>query len=267
MPQRDFDTGTWTDPFFQPLSRDAKLLFLYLWTNDHCNPAGLYEITLKTIAFEASLSVEEIPDLLKTLQAEYRVAWDPEMDLIWVKNFLRRQCKSPKFFTAAMNCLKDIHNNGLIKDFLEYNKGLLIQYGYSINSVSIPSASSSNARANTYKEGVVKGESELPPGEKEIIGCLSKLDGWQAEADDTAWLREFRDEFPFTIADLKACIDYHSGKPPPKHKGIWKNRFRNWMVKKGEFEKGGIGHVEPKRRRPITYIRGDDVPEGEEDLP
>ena len=58
MAERGFQTELWTDPFIQGLSPEAKLLFIYLWTNKHCNQAGLYEISLKTIAFDTGLSVE-----------------------------------------------------------------------------------------------------------------------------------------------------------------------------------------------------------------
>ncbi|AOV98874.1 hypothetical protein [Dehalococcoides mccartyi] len=52
MAERGFQTELWTDPFIQGLSPEAKLLFIYLWTNKHCNQAGLYEISLKTMAFD-----------------------------------------------------------------------------------------------------------------------------------------------------------------------------------------------------------------------
>jgi len=81
-----------------------------------------------------------------------------------------------------------------------------------------------------------------PPttAEKEIIKSLIKLKGWQADEEDVHWLQGLRSEFPgFTLAEFKASVDYYSGKAVPKHKGIWKNRFRNWMTKKQEFEKGG----------------------------
>ncbi|GAI81803.1 unnamed protein product, partial [marine sediment metagenome] len=94
-------------------------------------------------------------------------------------------------------------------------------------------------------KGVVKGKGELSSEEKEIIGSLSQLKGWQADEDDVLWLQGLRSEYPgFTLAEFKACVDYHSGKPVPKHKGIWKNRLRNWMIKKREFEsKAGRGEL------------------------
>ena len=81
----------------------------------------------------------------------------------------------------------------------------------------------------------------IPPpttAEKEILKYLTKLKGGQADEDDVLWLQGLRSEFPgFTLAECKACIDYYSGRTQPKHEGIWKNRFRNWMIKKAEYER------------------------------
>jgi hypothetical protein len=119
LAERGFQTELWTDPFIQGLSPEAKLLFIYLWTNKHCNQAGLYEITLKTMAFDTGLSQESLPSLLK--QLEPKVSWFPDQNIIWVRNFLKRQCKSQSFLIAAAKCLRTIGNNGLLKEFIEYN--------------------------------------------------------------------------------------------------------------------------------------------------
>jgi hypothetical protein len=272
MPERGFQTGTWIDPWVLKLEPDQKLLFIYLWTNDHCNQAGLYEMALETIAAETKLPLDKLPSLLESLTS--KVQWYPDDNLVWVKNFLRRQAKSPKFLIAAVKCLKSISNNGVVKEFLEYNRSLSIPYQYSNNSISIPPISRSNTNAKAYKGrgGEDAKLAKIPPEDKEIMTSLSQLKGWQADEDDVLWLQGLRSEFPgFTLAEFKACIDYHSGRAPPKHKGIWKNRFRNWMIKKQEFERRDKAGGKPKqeRVRPIKYIRGSEPvgSEDEEDMP
>lgn len=91
--------------------------------------------------------------------------------------------------------------------------------------------------------------------ELKMLEILKEFKGWRyGQADDLAWLRDFTQEFPdFNLSELKAARDYYSGKPPPKHKGVWKNRFRHWMQKKLEFE-----HREPQgpRGKPFEqYMR------------
>lgn len=178
MAERGFQTELWTDPFIQGLPPEAKLLFIYLWTNKHCNQAGLYEITLKTIAFDTSLPQESLPALPKHL--EPKVTWYPEQNLIWVKNFLKRQCKSQSFLIAAVKSLKTISNNGLVKEFIEHNQSfdLISLYedegrtvlplshhsGNTVhNPVPVPSAgpSASAKGRGTGRKGVVKGENRV----------------------------------------------------------------------------------------------------------
>jgi len=356
MPERRFDDGYWDDPFVQLLSRHGKLLFAYLWTNKHCNPAGLYQITPSTIAFETKLGEADIPQLLEELAP--KVVWYRGENLVWVKNFIKRQSISSKFLVAVARCLTSINNHVAVEALINYNRErytLLIPYEYPTNRVSIPSTSTSPSSTGPISNnslfsaslfsldevneslsklprgvdrlvdheamkqklaelGVAKGyrvQSEYPTGkgrvdlcwlnrqdeivaafeidyltskdksvkklealgcpnacivlrdkakakaefyapkeglpaeESDIIKRLGQIKGWQADEDDVHWLQGLRSEYPgFTLAEFKACVDYHSGKPVPKHKGIWKNRFRNWMIKKREFElKGGKGEL------------------------
>jgi hypothetical protein len=173
MPERRFETAYWSDPFVMKLPAKAKLLYAYLWTNLHCNQAGLYEIAPETISFETGLPQEEVPKLLRDL--EPKVAWYPEQNLVWVKNFLRHQTKSPQFLAAAAKCLKSINNNGLVREFLEYNQKytLSIPYQYPINRESISDSDThSHTDSHSYADsqkigeiGVVKGK-----GGKRIFG-------------------------------------------------------------------------------------------------
>jgi len=138
MPERAFLTETWDDDWFQRLSRDQRYLFIYLGTNNHCNQAGAYYITLATMAFETKFSVEELPGILKSLSP--RVEWHQEQNYVWVKEFIKQQAKSPKFLIAAAKCLKNIKSNGFAKEIISYNlkeHSISIPYEYDSDSVSV----------------------------------------------------------------------------------------------------------------------------------
>ena len=166
LPERGFLTETWDEDWFQEMSRDQRYLFIYLSTNNHCNQAGVYHITLATVAFEAKLPVEELPELLRSLSP--RVEWYPEQNYVWVRNFVKRQAKSPKFLVAAAKALKNIKNNGLVKELIEYNLceyRISIPYQYSSDSVvmadsevSIPSDSNTDPGADVKERGLLRGE-------------------------------------------------------------------------------------------------------------
>jgi hypothetical protein len=92
--------------------------------------------------------------------------------------------------------------------------------------------------------------------EAKLLDFLETLEGWRkGRADDLVWLRDFCQDWPdFNLRLAKGCRDYHSGKPRVKHKGVWKNRFRNWMVtetspQKGK--KGGANGADKKRPRQL----------------
>jgi len=140
MPERGFDTAFWTDPFVLKLPLEGKALYSYLWTNSHCNQAGLYEIALEMISFETGLNIESLPELFSLL--EPKVVWYKEVDLVWVKNFIKRQSKSPKFLQAAAKCLTMISNNGAVQSVLEYNASkyrISIPYQYYIDKIQMGS--------------------------------------------------------------------------------------------------------------------------------
>jgi len=125
VPERSFATEIWTaDAWFQELSWDLRYLYIYLKTNAHCNQAGLYHITLATLAFETTLPKENLPTLLKSLSP--RVEWYPEINVVWVKDFLREQSKSSKFTIAAIKALDAYQLPDEIRnDFEAYNEELL----------------------------------------------------------------------------------------------------------------------------------------------
>lgn len=155
MTQRSFDDAFWGDDFVQALDSLSKLLFAYLWTNESCNSAALYHITLKTISFDTGIPEKELPDLFNKI--EKKVAWYPQENIVWVKNFVRRQPKSPQYMTAVAKCIDKFGNNGLVKEFVDYNNslGVSIPYDYIRHTISIPYPYGINQAQNTSKEDTV----------------------------------------------------------------------------------------------------------------
>jgi len=257
VPERGFATETWdSDGWFQDLSRDQRYLFIYLWTNNHCTPAGLYYITQTTISFEAKFSKEELPKLLHSLRP--KVVWYPEENLVWVKNFIKRQSKSSKFLAAAAKSLTSIHHNGAIKELLEYNLNrysISIPYQYYMDRLSIltrvtVAVSGPNSSSSADKEmGDVKGEEKsIPPSESEIEESLSEGDrkvisvwfsvkGFSMPNEEAAELvARLRTEFSDVdiLAESKVWAAWKLSEPlKPESRPsaqIW-----NWMRKAREF--------------------------------
>ncbi len=85
----DFNSETWTDPWFRKLSLTEKLLFLYLWTNSHRNVAGLYALDFETMAFETGIDSEQVEQALDALHP--KVQYDPEKNMVWILNHVKHQ--------------------------------------------------------------------------------------------------------------------------------------------------------------------------------
>lgn len=65
----DIDNAIWSDPDFLELSAHGKLVYIWSWTNPRCGMAGVYKVSLRQAALEVSLTVEEVEDALRELEA------------------------------------------------------------------------------------------------------------------------------------------------------------------------------------------------------
>ena len=59
MTYRQIHTEIWDDPWFLELESDAKLLFVYLFSNKRTNMIGLYELSPRQMAFETGLALAQ----------------------------------------------------------------------------------------------------------------------------------------------------------------------------------------------------------------
>lgn len=130
MAFRKFDTGTWQDPWFEALSKDAKLLFIYLWTNETCNAAGMYRLTKKRIYFDCGVDIDKTSEEIKE-----KIVWNTEETIVWVKNFFKHQRQNEKFSQSAVKAILGLPYK-FKKAFCDLNKDLLEKDG--ISPLTIP---------------------------------------------------------------------------------------------------------------------------------
>jgi hypothetical protein len=130
MTERSVSDEFWGDPFVEELPSDAKLLYLWLMTNKRQNPSGIFESTIRAIATETGLDTEDVPGLIGSLSE--KVVWCREKNLIWVKNFTRRQCKSSRFLLGAIPSLRALKNGDIKEAYIAYNKEIFDRYNIDI---------------------------------------------------------------------------------------------------------------------------------------
>jgi hypothetical protein len=105
--QRYLNTKFWDDRYVRRLSKEGKLLFLYLLTNPLTNIAGIYEIEIERIEFDTGLAADEITTLFKLFEKDHKIMY---LDgWVAVKNFIRHQSTSSvKVQTGIVTELKRI---------------------------------------------------------------------------------------------------------------------------------------------------------------
>lgn len=112
--QRNVNTKFWSDNYISDLNPLDRYLFLYFLTNEHTNISGIYEVPLKTIAYETGLEIDMLKKMLSRLNPKvvYIDGW------VCVKNFQKHQ--STKSLDVQEGIKREMANIPLsVKDKLE----------------------------------------------------------------------------------------------------------------------------------------------------
>jgi len=86
---RSINTIIWSDPWFELLEPSAKLLFIYLVTNEKTNMLGVYEISIRKVSFETGIKQSEIERYLKEFELSKKIKYAENRVLLL--NFLKHQ--------------------------------------------------------------------------------------------------------------------------------------------------------------------------------
>jgi len=104
---RQIHPEIWSDPWFAELSPQEKLIFIYLFSNERSSLSGLYEITLRQIAFDTCLDIKIISSALNKFQESGKIS--RQDNYIFVANLLKRHYSaSPKIKTRIIGDVNNI---------------------------------------------------------------------------------------------------------------------------------------------------------------
>ena len=117
-PRRMISTRTWADPWFEELSSEAKLLWLYLLTNQQTNLIGIYEISIKRISNESGIDLMGCQTHLDGFANRSKIIWNGSYMVIC--NFLKHQSlANPNMEKAAFKIFKSLPDS--VKKLLQSN--------------------------------------------------------------------------------------------------------------------------------------------------
>lgn len=128
--KRIVDTAFWTDGKVDEFSPEDKYFMLYLLTNPFSTQLGIYEISIKQVAFQMGYSMDAVKVLIERFENKYGVIFfSPTRDNageIAVKNYLRHSII--KGGAPVRDCLikemRKVKNKELISKVFAHIKGM-----------------------------------------------------------------------------------------------------------------------------------------------
>ena len=131
---RQIHVKIWKDNWFLDLTPEEKLLYVYLFSNELTSLSGIYQISLKVIAFETGLDYKWVVDAMLNFQAQGKIKY--EDGYIWIKNLRKyHETSSPKVQTHINNDLDNIPNIPIKTQYIAYYQSD-IPYPYPIDTES-----------------------------------------------------------------------------------------------------------------------------------
>jgi hypothetical protein len=92
----DFDNGFWDEPDVFALGPEAKLVYIWSWTNKRCHFSGIYKVPLAAIVFETKHTEEAVQTALVELEQACFLFYDGT----WM--FVRTRVKRIRTRTVQM---------------------------------------------------------------------------------------------------------------------------------------------------------------------
>lgn len=108
--RRSINTKIWDDEWFEELSSEQKLVFLYLLTNQNTNILGIYQLSIKRIAYDTDLPKETIRKALEDFEKAGKVFYLEDNYIVLV-NWLKNQSLNPNMKKAALSIISQLPNS------------------------------------------------------------------------------------------------------------------------------------------------------------
>jgi len=130
------------DEWFQSLTPDERLLFIYLFTNPSASVAGIYKLPLRTISFESGLALDRCKTIIARFTKDNKAYY--EDGVVWVRRMREHQLPGNISNQVAIRLARDVEaipDCPLKTRYLQAygaKTGVQIPYEYPTDTVSIP---------------------------------------------------------------------------------------------------------------------------------
>lgn len=117
---RSINTVIWSDPWFEDLSSEEKLLFIYLITNEKTNMIGVYETSIKKMSFETGIDKSEIETILLKFEQKQKIKYINNR--VVLLNFLKHQHYNTNMLKNAIDCYNALPEELKLHNFSTLSK-------------------------------------------------------------------------------------------------------------------------------------------------
>ena len=198
---RQVHTRIWHDDWFVELSPNDKLIFIYLFTNENSNLAGLYKLSMRHAQLETGLTIDYILKAMGNFETADKVVYRD--GYVWVKNLRKYNAsRSPKTSIAIASILEAIPDCEIKTLYMAYYKDN-IPYRYGIDT---PSTKQNKTKQSSADDTLSHTDYDsLAECFETSTGCpivpteenVNTINGWVRDG--------------ITEAEIKDAVAYYSG--------------------------------------------------------
>lgn len=225
---RQIHTQIWRDNWFLDLGPDEKLLFIYLFSNDNSNLAGLYELHDRIIMLETGLDRSRIKEIVTKFESAGKVFYRD--GVVWIVNMQKYHsnagAKVKKNIETIVRGIPEceVKQKYCIANEIEADNTPSIPHPYPMHTLSHSKSNSKsnsnlNSKSNTEEEAQTK--SETPDGGTSTYSdsltsiCeFYKSKTGKLDTKDAAMLKDLT--VAYGIPDIRDGIDHmiaHTDRP------------------------------------------------------
>lgn len=203
--QRMLNTRLWRDSYIAKLTKDEKLVFLYLLSNPDANLSGIYEIPLKQICIDIDINEEQLLTIFNKLEHDEKVCYYGGWVII--RNAIKHQNTSNSKIRA-----------GIDRELSNLNEALM-SHKWVIDVLSELNIT----KLNITKYNIIKRNDETSEQAEIIFEC-------QYFKVSKNKVLEFKIAFPYIdimneFNKMKLWLDAN----PTKHKSNYGKFILNWL--------------------------------------
>lgn len=224
MSKRFIDTGLFDDPWFMDLSKDAKLLWIYMITR--CDHAGIIELNKRLVIFQTDIKdldtlIKELGNRLITLNEQLTVFFIPKFIEFQYPNFPQSNVKQQQ------GAIKQLEKYGLfLNGKVTVNKELVNSYG---NDNGNESVNGNESDSEKLRSGICIYDA------KELCDELFNSQQWIDYILTSQIAKEKRIEWKQLEKYITAWIEEQRiNETLNRSIGEYKRHFFNWFKKKME---------------------------------